>query len=70
MDMCCLWREGGVSPSATSCRGSSRVGGSLQKGQDMAAVYVTMYSSCLQKVHVTCPGISSPDCDGEQSNFI
>ena len=40
MDTCCLWREGGVSPSATSCRGSSRVGGSVQKGQGMAAVHV------------------------------
>ena len=31
-----------------------------------------MYSSCLQKVHLTCSGISGPDCecDSEQSNFI
>ena len=26
-----------------------------------------MCSHCLQKVHLTCPGISSPDCDSESS---
>ena len=39
-DTRCLWREGGVWPSAASCRGCRGVGGSLQKGQDMAAAHV------------------------------